>query len=428
MARTGLHMESKRNLSCTLPAVALALLGVACSTPPPDAPPPPEFEPTATIQDIMLEMVDPAADTIWESVATIITFEGTEERRPSTDEDWAKLRREAVILVEASNLLMMDGRRVAASGFKSENPGIELEPGEIESLIADDRATWNRLSHALYESALIMLQGVDAQDPDMLFDNGGPLDQACEGCHRHYWYPQDRALDLIRNREASEKASVEAPAAEDVATIQGRVRLDGKLPGNRVIRMGVDPKCKDLNAGRTVVQETVAATIDGSLANVFVTLEGSYPETPVPTDPVVVDQVRCLYRPRVVGARVGQTVRFLNSDPLYHNVHSLSATTNAFNIGQPIVGTASDAQLEEEGGMLRIKCDVHRWMTLYLGVVDHPYFAVSDTDGLFTIEGVPAGDHTVEAWHEVYGVVSQTVTVVAGETATVDFTFAGEAA
>ena len=108
-----------------------------------------EFRTTATIKDIMDSMVDPSADYLWESVATIVTKKGTEERRPRTDEDWKKVRRRAITLIEATNLLIMDGRLVAKPGEKSENPGIELGPEEIKGVIDDDPASFIKLAHAL---------------------------------------------------------------------------------------------------------------------------------------------------------------------------------------------------------------------------------------------------------------------------------------
>ena len=137
----------------------------------------------------MLSMVDPKADAIWNSVATIVTLEGTEEKRPRTEEDWVALRHDAITLVEATNLLLIGGRQVAKPGVKSENPGIELEPEEIQARIAQDPETWKKMVHGLHDASMVMLDAVDARNVDMLFDNGGNLDAACESCHRQYWYP-----------------------------------------------------------------------------------------------------------------------------------------------------------------------------------------------------------------------------------------------
>ena len=208
-------------------------------------------------------------------------------------------------------------------------------------------------------------------------------------------------------------------------TIKGHVKLMGELPGNPVIRMGMDPMCAKLNAGKQVVQETVMAALDGSLANVFVSLEGTFPPTPVPAEPVVIDQRGCVYRPRVLGARAGQTLQVKNSDDLLHNVHSLTEKTNAFNISEPKAGMVQSFKLKDEE-MLRIKCDVHRWMTTYVGIVSNPYFAVTADAGNFEIANVPPGSYTIRAWHERYGPVTRKVTVRAGATATINFSYTGE--
>ncbi|HME99949.1 MAG TPA: hypothetical protein VKK06_08710, partial [Terriglobia bacterium] len=115
-----------------------------------------------------------------------------------------------------------------------------------------------------------------------------------------------------------------AVAQSNTGTIKGHMRLTGKLPGNPIIRMGMDPMCSKMNAGKRVIQQYVVATADGSLANVFVRLKGNVPQTPIPTQPVVIDQQACVYTPRVVGARVGQTVQIKNSDMLLHNVDASS--------------------------------------------------------------------------------------------------------
>ena len=423
-----------RAVRVALVAVALAGMG-ACSTGPEPSSSGGDFRPTASVQDLMLSMIDPAADAIWESVATIVTHEGTEERRPRTEEDWAPLLHEAVRLVEASNLLLMEGREVARPGFQSENPGIELEPDQIQALIDEDPDTWERLVADYYREAATMLSAIEARDADRLFDEGGALNTACERCHQRYWYPGDTALQRIqavegRTGDGPVVADTPAPSPPtgESGTIQGRIRLDGELPGNPIIRMGVDPLCSRLTEGKQIVQETVRTAPDGSLANVFVQLEGTFPETPIPDEPVVIDQSDCVFVPRVVGVRAGQVVQITNSDPLLHNLNSQTSTVNEFNVGQPIQGMVFEVRLEEEEGMLRILCDRHRWMTEYVGVVSHPYFAVTDLGGTFTMADVPVGIHTIQAWHEEYGVLTATVTVEAGGIATADFTYPGAGA
>jgi plastocyanin len=218
--------------------------------------------------------------------------------------------------------------------------------------------------------------------------------------------------------------AVATPAG--TGTIKGHVKLSGKLPGNSVIRMGVDPKCRDAAGGKQVLQEAVLATADGSLANVFVRLQGNFPSTPVPTTPVTIDQRGCVYFPRVAGVRVGQPLQIKNSDTLSHNVHSSSQqSSNEFNVNQGRVGLANTFTLKQEDVMLHLRCDIHSWMTAYIGVVNNPYFAVSQTDGSFEIGKVPEGTYTIQAWHERYGPVSKSVKVTAGGTTSVEFVYTG---
>jgi plastocyanin len=215
-----------------------------------------------------------------------------------------------------------------------------------------------------------------------------------------------------------------ATGQSTTGTITGHIVLTGKAPGNAIIRMGVDPKCSALNAGHRVIQESAMVTADGSVANVFIRLDGTFPKTAVPTDPIVIDQRACVYRPRVIGMRVGQPLQIKNVDELLHNVHSSSAAGNSFNVGQPKAGIVFTFTPRAEEVMLKLGCDVHRWMTAYVGIVSHPYFSVSGADGTFTIGKVPAGTYTIKTWHERFGEMTKKVTVKPGALATVDFAYA----
>jgi hypothetical protein len=145
--------------------------------------------PVATIKDIMDSIVDPSADALWHSVATVSSAKGIEDRQPRTDEEWANVRRDAIRLVEASNLLVLEGRHVARPGEKAENSGVELEPEKIEKLINDDRHAFVELAHGLQDSALPALTAIDAKNADALLAAGAAIDRACESCHLKYWYP-----------------------------------------------------------------------------------------------------------------------------------------------------------------------------------------------------------------------------------------------
>jgi hypothetical protein len=415
-----------RLLSLTV-LVGVSIVAVACGGRP-QGQPQAAYRPTATVKDIMDSIVDPDADVLWNSVATIVTLTGTEEREPKTDEEWTAVRRSAIKLVEATNLLMMPGRRVARTGEKSENPHVELEPAAIEKLITDDPVTWSKLVTGLHDAAVPALNAINEKNAKDLFEAGDSLDKACESCHQHYWYPPKSAQAWKVNEAivpSSVPVPVPTPTASGHGTIRGHVRVTGTVPGNPVIRMGMDPMCAGLNAGKRTVQEAVAAGADGSLANVFVTLRGSFPPVPVPDEPVVIDQRACLYVPRVVGARVGQILQVRNSDDFLHNVHSQSNHGNAFNFGEPKAGIVQQIRLKDEEIMLPVACDVHRWMTAYVGVVSHPYFSTTGSAGNYIMERVPSGTYTMQTWHERFGTLTQTVRVTDGAAAAVDFAYSG---
>jgi hypothetical protein len=153
----------------------------------------PEYHVSATVKDIMDSFVDPSADEIWESIATEITLEGEKARQPSTDEEWRDLRRSAIRIIEATDLLLMPGRLVARPGEKSENPEIELEPEDIARRIHADVKQWTALAKRLHEAASESLRAIDERNVKSLFDSGDRLDAACENCHKTYWYPADAA-------------------------------------------------------------------------------------------------------------------------------------------------------------------------------------------------------------------------------------------
>ena len=168
----------------------LALIA-ACQSQAPAAPPAPTYLPTATIKDLMLSIVDPSADVVWLSVTTIVDEKGLVETVPKTDEEWKKVRHGAIALAEAANLLKMPGRRVAQPGEKSETPGVELEPEEMDVLIAKDRAAWNERATHLHDAAIDVIAAIDAKDGNKVFELGEKIEETCENCHKQYWYPNE---------------------------------------------------------------------------------------------------------------------------------------------------------------------------------------------------------------------------------------------
>lgn len=188
--------------SCARLTAAVAVLSAAaCGAEPPAAEPAersPAYRATATIEEIMRHIVDPAADAIWESVVTEVSAAGVVEHVPETDDDWAVLRGHALTLVEATNLLLMPGRLVAAAGSRSEMPGVDLEPAEIEALLAESPAAWTQFVLGLHASGATVLDAIDRRDVEALLVAGDGLDLACENCHLRYWYPSLAEEDTAR--------------------------------------------------------------------------------------------------------------------------------------------------------------------------------------------------------------------------------------
>ncbi|MDA1184849.1 MAG: carboxypeptidase regulatory-like domain-containing protein [Acidobacteria bacterium] len=205
--------------------------------------------------------------------------------------------------------------------------------------------------------------------------------------------------------------------------IVGRISFDGPLPQPAVVRMDSDPNCVQL--GVTITDETLVVGSDGALQNVFVYVKDGLGDLrfPIPSTPFVLDQEGCRYVPHVVGVQVGQSVEILNSDPTLHNVHAIPSTNQEFNTGQPLPGMRHTHQFTTAEVMVPFKCDVHPWMYAYVGVVDHPFFAVTGADGSFRLEGLPPGTYTIEAWHETLGARTQTVTIGEQETGDIAFLF-----
>ena len=219
-------------------------------------------------------------------------------------------------------------------------------------------------------------------------------------------------------------AAPTAPAFDPATAgnVSGMVMFDGELPAAEELMMNSDPVCA-MNATNTMSSTFVGA--NGHLGNVFVYvkegLEGQ--SFPAATDTVTINQQGCRYTPHVFGIRVGQTLTITNSDMTLHNIHASPSANDEFNMGQPFQGMTFERTFDNPEIMVPFKCDVHGWMNAYVGVLDHPYFAVTAEDGMFDISTLPPGDYLLEAWHEALGTQTQNVTVTTGQTAEVSFTF-----
>jgi plastocyanin len=231
-----------------------------------------------------------------------------------------------------------------------------------------------------------------------------------------------------KSAEPSSPSATPSGQKVDTATagdVKGVAMLDGAAPKNQVIKMNADPVCMKEAKG-TQEQETYLVGGDGkSLGNVFVYVKdglGNY-VFDTPTDTAKIDQKECRYHPHVFGMRVGQALEIVNSDPTLHNIHAMPKENSEFNNGQPIQGMKMTHTFDKKEVMVPFKCDVHGWMNAYVGVMDHPYFAVTDKDGKFELKSLPPGTYTIEAWHEKLGTQTASVTLGAKETKDVTFNF-----
>lgn len=217
-------------------------------------------------------------------------------------------------------------------------------------------------------------------------------------------------------------------AAQQGGTVSGSVKFVGAAPKNPTIDMSEEPQCA-ADYKTPPSDPIVVVNPNGTLANVFVYVKSGLPadaKYPTPTTPVVIDQKGCEYHPRVFGIMVNQPLEIRNSDPLLHNIKTRSKQNRPFNISQPTAGMTLTKSFATPEVMLPFECNVHGWMHAYAGVLDHPFFAVTGSDGSFSIKGLPPGTYTIEAWHEKYGTQTATVTVTATGTATADFSYRGE--
>jgi hypothetical protein len=177
-------------------ALGLSLALASCA-PSPAAPAREDskFRLTASIRDLMDAEIDPSADVVWASVASISSAAGFEDRQPRTDEEWAEVRRKALTLVEATNLLVMTGRRVSATYIASRATG-ELDSTEVQKKIDASPETFEAFAGVLRDTGLKALAAVNAKNPTDLFDVGEAIDAACEACHVTYWYPDQATVNL----------------------------------------------------------------------------------------------------------------------------------------------------------------------------------------------------------------------------------------
>ena len=216
-----------------------------------------------------------------------------------------------------------------------------------------------------------------------------------------------------------------SPAAAETGSIKGRFVLDGELPELDPLLAQNAPGAKDaaVCAAEAVPDQKYVVGEDGGIANIVVYLKEAPDDMPEdaatpPDEKVVFDQVGCVFTPHVIAVQAGQTVEVKSSDGVAHNVRANFFNNPGFNFVVQANGS-KDVTLElGESAPSSIACDIHPYMIAFWMVTDHPYTAVTDSEGNFEIKNLPEGDHKFRVWHEAGGYIdrSMKVEVTAGET------------
>jgi len=234
------------------------------------------------------------------------------------------------------------------------------------------------------------------------------------------------------SKPAEPAKTVTAPPVEyfhvDAATagkLHGRIVYRGPKPARKQIAMDSDINCRAEHGAQPVYDEPVVVGNDGGLANAFVYiqtgLEGKKFE-PV-KEPVLLDQRGCMFAPRMLGIRAAQPLKLRNSDKVAHNIHPVPKKNYEWNESQAPGTPDAEHKFARTEVMIPVKCNIHQWMHAFIGVVEHPYFAVTGADGSFELSNVPPGDYTIAVWHEKLGDQTKQVRLAASGNEAVDFTY-----
>jgi len=223
---------------------------------------------------------------------------------------------------------------------------------------------------------------------------------------------------------APEADSAGLSIPEGATGAMGTVLFEGEPPERTVLETEGDPKCYAMHLDDPLLSDDTVVSEDGGVQWSFVYVKNP-PEKDysIPEEPAVLDQVACRYTPHVLGLQVGQELSIRNSDETLHNVRAIARENDPFNLGQPASTPPRVKKFDTPEMAIRMKCDVHPWMTAYIFALEHPFFDTTDENGKFVITGLPAGEYTLVAWHEVWGEQEATVSVTDGEMSEATFTF-----
>jgi plastocyanin len=217
------------------------------------------------------------------------------------------------------------------------------------------------------------------------------------------------------------------PDLANGATVSGKVTFDGTPPVMKALDMSAVPACTEAHKTPAKSEEWVVGA-DKGVKNAFVWVKSGLPADKtwaVPTTNVDITQDGCMYSPHVVGVMAGQNLNIKNADKTNHNIHPMPKNNPDFNQSQPPGAGDITHSFAREEVLVPVKCNIHPWMRAYIGVISHPFFAVTGDDGSYSLKGLPPGTYTIEVVHEQDAPVDMTVTVGAKDTKTQDFTLKG---
>jgi plastocyanin len=225
-----------------------------------------------------------------------------------------------------------------------------------------------------------------------------------------------------RNTPASLPTPIDPSTA---GSVTGKIIFEGARPAPKRIMMDQDPDCVQKHGGKPVFAEDGEVNGNGTLPNVLVYVKSGaekYTFAP-PVEPVVLDQDGCMYKPHVLGIMAGQVLKIVTSDSTTHNIHPTPKNNREWNMAQMPGAAPIEQKFARPEIMVPVRCNQHPWMRAWIGVTANPFFAVSGSDGTFTIKGLPPGDYTFAAWTATFGTQEQKATIAPKETKTVEFKF-----
>jgi plastocyanin len=182
------------------------------------------------------------------------------------------------------------------------------------------------------------------------------------------------------------------------ATLRGKLSYEGPPPGKKPLEVDHDMDCC---AKKPIMPETLLVDTEGGVRDAVVWLEGVEGDRPWPGDGAVMDQEGCIFLPHVVVLGVGQTMRFLNSDPIIHNIHTWPRENSPMSVSQLAKGLGRPIKRKfDTPDEIKVTCDVHKWMGAWIIVRDNSYYALTGGDGVFEIPDIPPGTYKMVIWHE----------------------------